>query len=465
MTEPEVLIIGAGPAGYVSAIRLAQLGKKVLVVDEDEIGGVCLNRGCIPTKTLLHYTKIISETTKLNKFGIKFSKPEIDFNIFNQRVKEIPARLRRSIIYLFRINDINFINATAHFTNNKSILLTLPDGSTQTINPRYIIIATGSEPLALANISIDNQTIINSDKALEISEVPEKLIIIGAGAIGLEFATIYNRLGSKVEVIELMSQILPGTDLEIANHLMQIMTKQGIKFRLDTKLIKIDRSNVLNLHILYKQKEEITNADKILIAVGRSSNLSKLGLENTNIRLTEKKYILVNDYYKTSQKDIYAIGDIIGPPLLAHKAMAQGIFVAEKIAGNLNIKLPQLIPNCVYTDPELATVGLTESEAKALNYELLIGKAPLIAIGRAHTLGQIEGLAKVIINKNTNQLLGAQILAPEASNLINELTLIINSKLDITQILDTVHPHPTLSEIVVEAVAAAYKKAIHIKNH
>lgn len=461
MKNPEVLIIGAGPGGYVCAIRLAQLGKKVLVVDKNLIGGVCLNRGCIPTKALLHYTSIIGQATNISKTGIKFSSPEIDYKLFNQSIQNITMRLRKGIEYLFQINRVAFLKAEAKFIDNKNVLLMLPDSTFQTLTANYIVIAAGSKPATLSDIATNSTNVINSDEALNITSVPNTLAIIGAGAIGLEFATIYSRFGSKVTIIEIMPQILPGTDQEIANSLMQIMIKQDIKFYLNAKVLQINGNSI---SILANEKQEIIPADKTLIAIGREPNSIGLGLENTNIKLTDKKYISVNQSYQTSQNNIYAIGDIIGPPLLAHKAMAQGIYVAEKIAGETNIQQPLIFPNCVYTEPELASVGLSESDALKLGYEIIIGKAPLSAIGRAHTIGQIQGMIKIIIDKKTDQILGAQILAPDAANLINELTLAITNQLKADQILNLVHPHPTLSEAIFEAVAVAYKKAIHIQN-
>jgi len=464
MDNPEIIVIGAGPGGYVCAIRLAQLGKKVLLVDKDKIGGVCLNRGCIPTKTLLHYAKVISEVDDFGKVGIKFNKPVIDFTIFNQHVKNISVRLGKGIDYLLRSNGVEFLHAEAKFSDNSTVSIITPNGAIQKLNPHYIVIATGSKQATLPNIKPDGKNIITSDEALEINEVPKSLAIIGAGAVGLEFATIYARFGSKIKVIEIMPQILPGIDSEFANLLMNILKKQEIEFLLDTKSTKVSKDKIIHLTVQTDGKEQIVDADKLLLAVGRMPNTEDLALENTDIKLTDKKFVNVNENYETSQKQTYAIGDIIGPPLLAHKAMAQGTYVAEKIVGLVNITPPKIIPNCIYTDPELATVGLDENEAKSLGYDITLGKVPLSAISRARTINRIEGMVKIIANKKTDEILGAQILAPEASNLINELTLAINAGIKIDKIVNTIHPHPTLSEAISEAVASIHKKAIHIIN-
>jgi dihydrolipoamide dehydrogenase len=468
MQNTEILIIGAGPAGYVAAIRAAQLGKKVTLVENDLVGGVCLNRGCIPTKALLHDTKIISEANTAEKNGIKYNKPEIDYTKFNQHIKNIITRLRKGTEYLLRTNNVQLTSGTAQFVDNNTISISTLDSAEQIFNPDCTVVAAGSKQSVLPNLEPDRKDIITSDEALDIVEIPKNLVIIGAGVVGLEFATIYQRLGSKVSIIEIMDQILPGTDTVTAQHLMQIMKKQGIEFLLKTKITKITKNGKIEIHAIKDNKEQVINTDKILIAVGRVPNTDNLGLKNTDIELTDKRFIKVDDTYQSvsggSIKPVYAIGDIIGQPLLAHKAMAQGVFIAEKICGLADIKPPIIIPNCIYTDPELSTIGLSESEAQARDYEITIGNCPLSAIGRAHTLNQIDGFVKIVVDRKTKLILGAQILAPDASNLINEIALAMTAQLTIDKIIDTVHPHPTLSEAIEEACAAVYKKSIHTIN-
>jgi len=464
MDNPQILIIGAGPAGYVCAIRFGQLGKKVMVIENDLVGGVCLNRGCIPTKTLLHDTKIIFEATNSAKNGIRFDKMEIDFNKFNQHIKNIPLRLRKGIEFLFKNNNVELISGTAKFIDNKRVSVKTNDGNELVIKPDCVIIATGSKHLEFPEFQIDRKDIITSDQALEINNIPENFIIIGAGVVGLEFATIYNRLGSRTTIIEIMDQILPGTDKEIANHLMQIMKKQGVQFLLSTKVLKIIKNGKIEITALHDNEEMKLTADKIMISVGRIPNTDNLGLENTDINLTNKKFIKVDENFQTSLESVYAIGDIIGQPLLAHKAMAQGVYLAEKICGLPEIHPPQIIPNCIYTDPELSFIGLSDSEAINQNYEIAVGKCPLSAIGKAHAIGQIDGYVKIIIDKKTKLVLGAQILSANASDLINEISLAMSSHLTIDKIIDSVHPHPTLSEAVQEACASALKKSIHTIN-
>lgn len=464
MINPDVLIIGAGPAGYVCAIRLGQLGRRVLLVDKDKIGGVCLNRGCIPTKALLHTTQIVFEAGNLQKTGVKYQQPEIDVLQLNQYIQNIPMRLRKGIEYLLRENKVEFLQADAKFINDSNVSLTTTDKNVLTIKPSIIIIANGSENTVLPHIIPNKTNIITSDEALIINHIPQNLVIIGAGAIGLEFATIYNRLGSKVKVIEIMPQILPGLDTEIANQLMNILKKQGVDFLLNSRVTKLSETNTIELIISSSNRESKITADKILLAVGRIPNTNNLGITNTHIEINKKNFIIVDDTYKTSLNNVYAIGDIIGSPLLAHKAMAQGVYLAEKIAGLGNLTQPKLIPNCIYTDPEIATVGLTELEANVLNSDYLVAKVPLSAIGRAHTLNRTDGFAKIIVDKKTKKILGAHLLLPEASNLINEFTLSMNADITIDRIIETIHPHPTLSEILQEVAASIEKKSIHILN-
>ncbi|MEO0076215.1 MAG: dihydrolipoyl dehydrogenase [candidate division WOR-3 bacterium] len=467
MNAPDILIIGAGPGGYVAAIRAAQLGKKILLVDKDLLGGVCLNRGCIPTKTWLHYTKILFKAKKINKVGIKFNEPEINLDLFNDYVENVVNRLRKGIEYLLKTNGVEYLKAKANFVDRSSVAIATNNGQ-QIVKPRFIIIATGSKPLFIPDVNIDNINVFHAEQAFIIKEIPKSIIIIGAGAIGVEFATIYHRLGSDVKVIEITDQILPNTDKEIAQHLMKILQKQGINFYLNSKVNKIIKKEQLEVHLQSvidnpHNQEKILLADKVLIAIGRSPNIDGLNLENTEIELNEKQIIKVNLNCQTTQKNIYAIGDVIGPPLLAHKAMMQGIFVAEKICG-LNDSISQVVPNCIYTDPELATVGLSEEQTKDGGYDFIIGKAPLSAIGRAHCDGEIDGLVKIIVDNKNKRLLGAHILAPDASNLIGELNLAMNCNLSIEHIINTIHPHPTLSEAILEACASVEKKAIHIIN-
>ena len=453
-----ILVIGAGPGGYVAAIRLAQLRQKVTICDKAEIGGVCLNRGCIPTKALLYAAGVVENAHEAKGFGINFAKPKIDLAALNNWKNQVVQKLRQGIEYLFRANQIEFIPAEVRFLNNREVELKNSNGSVTTLSPDKIIIATGSKPALLPGIGLHGQKIIYSDDALQLNDIPKQLLIIGAGAVGLEFATIYSRLGSKVTVVEMMEQIIPGIDREIARHMMRILQKQGIEIHLKSKL-EIKNSKLL---IQKDEEEQELKADKVLIAIGRKPLTDHLGLENTSIAQDKNGFINVSNFYSTRVPKVYAIGDVIGLPLLAHKAKAQGIAVAELIAGTPYIL--KIVPNCVYTDPELATVGMTEEEAKKMGKEILVGRANLNAIGRAHTMNRIEGMAKVIADRNSDRILGVHILAPEASNFIAEAALALSQEMTVKQFILTIHPHPTLSEVLLEAAENIHKKAIHILN-
>ncbi|MEO0072191.1 MAG: dihydrolipoyl dehydrogenase [candidate division WOR-3 bacterium] len=463
-TELKNLIIGAGPAGYVCAIRLAQLSQEVTVVEKDAVGGICLNRGCIPTKALLHYTHLIEQTKNLKAFGIDTSLSNFDWKKLLKHVASITARLRKGIEYLLTKNNVKLITGKAELTNSNHILVTSNNGTSEIIAER-VIIATGSCCSCPSNVIPDKNIILTSDEALVLEKIPKSLIIIGAGAIGLEFASIYNRIGTKTTILELMPQILPGADKEIAFLLTNYLKKQGINIICNATIQKAScLDNTVNVSVKTNEQELALTAEKILVASGRKANLDFLNLKNINIALDEKGYIKVNEKFQTNIENIYAIGDITGPPLLAHKAMAQGISLAELLAGIISAPRITAIPLCIYTEPELAMVGLNEDEAANLNYDYIVAKVPLAAIGRAHTMNKLEGTAKIIVEKKSGIILGAQLLCPGASDLINELTLAINQKLPIESIIDTVHPHPTLGEIIIEAAALIKKKAIHVIN-
>ncbi|MCS7258848.1 MAG: dihydrolipoyl dehydrogenase [candidate division WOR-3 bacterium] len=463
-TEVENLVIGAGPAGYVCAIRLAQLNHEVVLIEKDKVGGVCLNRGCIPTKTLVYYTNIIENAQKLKEYGIEFSLSNLNWEKFIKHVESIPQRLRKGIEYLLKKNNVKLITGEAEFVDPKNIIV---KNNTESyyFTAKRVIVATGSVNAHPSHIVPDGNRIITSDEALTLTKIPKSLIVIGGGVIGVEFASIYNKLGTKIVIIELQPQILPGTDKEIATVFTNCLKKQGIEVICNAVVQKITYHNE-NAVVLVKSndKEYTFTAEKILVATGRKANLDNLNITSLGIELTDNGFIKVDDNLKTNINEIYAIGDIIGPPLLAHKAMAQAVSLAEFIAQVISKPMVTTIPLCIYTDPEIALVGLSEAEAQRLNYDFEVAKVPLVAIGRAHTMNKIEGMAKLVVDKKSQVILGAQLICPEASLLINELTLAINLNLPIDKIIELVHPHPTLSEVISEAAALIRKKAIHVVN-
>ena len=467
--KTQVLVIGAGPGGYVGAIRLGQLGKQVLVAEQDRAGGVCLNWGCIPTKAMLHAVQTLRLAREATSMGFHFAEPEKSLSQFAAWRSRVVERLMRGTEYLLRQNGVELVKASAEFADEKHVRLSCPDGSVTLVEAERIIIATGSEPMALPGLEPDRERIITSNEAVLLNARPQRMLIIGAGAIGLEFASIYAGLGTEVTVVEIMDQVLPGADRELADVLERAVRKQGINFMLETRVVAVSRGNALRVTLAHSSQPpaigpEPLDVDSILVAVGRRPLTRGLALDRSGVKVDAKGYIEVNDRLETSQLAVYAVGDVARPPLLAHKASREGLCVAERIAGSpfdLNLNA---VPNCVFTDPELATVGLTESEATARGYDVVTGKVPLTALGRAATLNRTEGLCKIVVDRKTDRVLGVHILAPEASSLIGEGALVVEHGLTSEAIASTVHPHPTLSELMQEAAEAVHNKAIHILN-
>ncbi|MEO0071279.1 MAG: dihydrolipoyl dehydrogenase [candidate division WOR-3 bacterium] len=461
-------MIGAGPAGYVAGIRLAQYGKKVVMVEEASVGGVCLNRGCIPVKALLHAAGIVRNSLEARGMGIVFGQPEIDLLSLGTWQRRIVERLRRGIEFLFKTNGVELIRGKAKLLKPKTVGVRNDNGEIKITAPK-VIIATGSIPAVLPGLEPDHKRIIDSNSALNLIDLPRQIIIIGAGAIGLEFATIFQRLGSKVLVLEMCDSILPGVDKDITNLLQRQMEREGVEFHLGVKGMSCQMSqSTAGVQVCIEGKTPLI-ADKILVAAGRKANTAELGLEEVGIELQETGFIKTDRSFQTNVKGVYAIGDVRGGPMLAHKAMHEGLILSEKLAPLQNSELrtknhPRAIPFVVYTDPEVAIVGLTESEAKNNGMEVSISKVPVSAVGRSLTLGRTEGLCKIIADRKTKKILGVEIVAPQADALIAEATLAVELGLTAEDLGKVVHPHPTMSELLWEASAAVLGKAIHIVN-
>ncbi len=468
--QVDAIVIGAGPGGYHAAIRLGQLGKKVVCFDRDEVGGVCLNWGCIPTKALLHVGEVARHIREADKIGLKVAAPEVDrAGVVAFKDSVVKANVG-GVNQLFKANNVQFAYGEASFVSANTVALKGRDGTTASYEAKDgVVIATGGAPIDVKAWPRDGETIINSDDAVGLRKLPATMLVIGGGVIGLEFATVYTRLGAKVLVVEMMPQLLTGTDLEIAKTMARILKKQGVEIALATKVVSLEKSGAGVKAVINGEytngKDEAREFEMALVAVGRRPVTDNLNLAAAGLALDEHGFIAIDAQRRTSVPGIFAIGDVSGGPLLAHKAMKEGVVVAEVIAGDRSSAYdPIAVPNCVYTDPVVATVGLSEEEAKAKGYELRIGKFPLIASGRARTMNESDGMIKLVGDAKTDLLLGMHIIAPQAESLIGEGVIALEMGATLEDIGLSIHPHPTLTESIMDAAEAAHGKAIHVVN-
>ncbi|MGH7706459.1 MAG: dihydrolipoyl dehydrogenase [Vulcanimicrobiaceae bacterium] len=468
--QVDAIVIGAGPGGYHAAIRLGQLGKKVVCFDRDEVGGVCLNWGCIPTKALLHVGEVARHIREADKIGLKVAAPQVDRAGVAKFTGDVVRANVGGVNQLFKANNVQFAYGEASFVSKNQVALKKRDGGSDTYTANEgIVIATGSAPIDVKAWPRDGEFIINSDDAVRLTKVPKTLLVIGGGVIGLEFATVYTRLGAKVLVVEALPQVLTGTDLEVSKTMQRILKKQGIEIALSTKVATLAKSgNGVKATINGEatgNKDETREFEMALVAVGRRPVTDGLNLTAAGLATDERGFIAVDAQRRTAVANIFAIGDVSSAPLLAHKAMKEGVVAAEAIAGDKSAAYdPVAVPNCVYTDPEVATVGLSEEEAKAAGYELRIGKFPLAASGRARTMNESDGLIKLVGDAKTDLLLGMHIVAPQAESLIGEGVIALEMGATLEDIGLSIHPHPTLTEAIMDAAEAAHGKAIHIVN-
>lgn len=459
----DLIVIGAGPGGYVAAIRAAQLGLKVACVDKRSFpGGTCLNVGCIPSKALLQSTELLSRIQKEGKeHGIEEENLTINFKTLMQRKEKIVKGLVSSVADLFQHHHIDWIEGAASF-KNPSVLEIKKEGKTQELEGRYFIIATGSEPISLPDLPFDERQIISSTGALSLASIPKRLAVIGGGVIGVELASVYNRLGTEVKVIEMLDHICPAMDEAIHQGLLQVLKKQGIQFSLSSQVITaVKQPDEVILTIQEKDKLANLSVEIVLVAVGRKPFTKELGLEKIGIQLSKKGFIPVNQAFQTAHSHIFAIGDVIEGPMLAHRASEEGIAVVDLIMNQPHLINYLAIPNVIYTFPEAAAVGLTEQEAKELQLELIIGKAYFKGNPRARCSGETEGFVKVIGEKKSGRLVGMHILGAHASELIAEGMMAMQKKALVTDLADAAQAHPTLSEAIKEAALSALKRPIH----
>ncbi len=464
MEEFDVVVIGGGPGGYVCAIRAAQLGNKTACIESrGALGGTCLNVGCIPSKSLLHASEMYSKAqNEFQHIGINTGTLSLDLaKMMDHKAKSVEG-LTKGIEFLFKKNKVTYLKGHGSFKNKNTLEVKDSSGSVQEIKAKNIIIATGSSVLSLPNIKVDEDTIVSSTGALSLKKVPKKLIVIGGGVIGLEMGSVWLRLGSEVEVIEYMDHITPGMDREICDNFLKILKKQGMKFHLSTKVLDVKKSSDGATVFVENngQKMEMTG-DIVLMSVGRKPNTEGLNLEAAGINKDQKGRISIDKKFKTNVDNVYAIGDVVEGPMLAHKAEDEGMAVAEFISGKYGHVNHDTIPGVIYTSPEVAAVGKTEEQLKQAGIEYNVGKFPFMANSRAKINNDADGFVKILADKATDKILGVHMIGPDVGTMIAEVVLAMEFGASAEDIARTCHAHPTLTEAVREAALAVDKRAIH----
>lgn len=463
--EVDLIVIGAGIGGYVAAIRATQLGMTVLCVEKrPTLGGTCLNVGCIPSKALLNSSHKYTETQNhLSDYGIKVGDVSLDLSKMMEQKDKVVGQLTNGVEFLFKKNKINRLVGTAHFLSAHKISIQTEAGE-EVWEAKKILIATGSESIALPGIEFDEQTIVSSTGALMLNKVPKEMIVVGGGYIGLEMGSVWQRLGAKVTVIEFMDRLTPQMDHELSTALQKSLSKQGLEFKLSSKVLGVKRKQDkvwVEIESNGENREELP-ADVVLIATGRKPVTQGLGLEKIGVALNQQGFIKVSEQYETSTSGIYAVGDVIPGPMLAHKAEEEGVAVAEIMAGQMGHVNYDAIPSVIYTMPEVASVGKTEEELAKQQISYKVGKFPFLANSRAKVTGETEGFVKILADASTDQVLGVHIIGPDAGTLIAEATLAMEFSASAEDIARTCHAHPTLSEAVKEAALAVDGRAIHV---
>ncbi len=460
----QAVVIGGGPGGYVCAIRLAQLGLKTACIESrGALGGTCLNVGCIPSKSLLNLSEEFHKVKNLSSKGIEVGDVKLDLQKMMKNKDKAVTVLTKGVEFLLKKNKVSYFKGTGSFKSKNEILIKDEKGSENIIQSEKTIIATGSVPVSLPGIDIDEKIIVSSTGALKLEKVPSKMVVVGGGYIGLEMGSVWSRLGAEVHVVEFLDHITPGMDKEISNEFMKILKKQGMQFHMQNKVESINKSNS-GATVITTDKDGNKNefdCEVVLISVGRKPNTQGLNLESIGVELDDRKRVKVDHTYKTNVQDIYAIGDVIAGPMLAHKAEDEGIAVAENIVGQSGHVNYDTIPGVVYTTPEVASIGKTEEQLKELNIEYKIGKFSFMANSRAKAIDDAEGFVKILADKNTDKVLGAHIIGPHAGELIAEIGVAMEFGASSEDIARTCHAHPTFSEAVKEAALSVDKRAIH----
>ncbi|ORE96419.1 dihydrolipoamide dehydrogenase [Stappia sp. 22II-S9-Z10] len=463
----DVLIIGSGPGGYVTAIRAAQLGLKTAVVEKSHLGGICLNWGCIPTKALLRSAEVYDHFKHAKNYGLEAKDFTFDIAKVVERSRGVSKQLNTGVGFLLKKNKVDVIWGTAKIAAAGKVEVKAADGAPKgakgagTYAAKHIIVATGARPRVLPGLEPDKDAIWTYFEAMVPKEVPKRLLVVGSGAIGIEFASFFNSMGSEVTVVEVMDQILPVEDAEISKIAQKQLEKQGLKIRLNAKVAKVEKGKTLKATIEAGGKSEVVEVDKVISAVGVVGNIEGLGLKELGVK-TERGCVVIDPFGKTNVPGIYAIGDVAGPPMLAHKAEHEGVICVEAIAGkHPHVMDKAKIPGCTYCHPQVASVGLTEKKAKEAGRAVKVGRFPFIGNGKAIALGEPDGLVKTIFDATTGELLGAHMVGAEVTELIQGFVIAMNLETTEEELINAVFPHPTLSEMMHESVMDAYGRVIH----
>jgi len=462
----DVTIIGSGPGGYVAAIRAGQLGLKAAIVEKDtRLGGTCTLRGCIPAKAMLMSAHVFEQTKHAADFGVQASGIQLAFADVQKRKEKVVLKNSKGIEYLMKKNKVTVFKGTGKLALPGRVEVTDAEGKTQTLQTKNIIIATGSVVRPIPGFETDGKTVVNSDHILELKDVPKSLIVMGCGAVGVEFASVYSRFGAETTIVELMPSIVPVEDEEVSKELERSFRKRGIKSLVGTKLEKMEKTpaGVKVTGKNSKGEDVALEAEMLLVAVGRMPYTQGLGLEGTKIKV-DRGFIQVDEYQQTAEKGVYAIGDVVPTPLLAHLASKEGIVAVEHLAGRKDVRPVnlRLVPNCTYCDPEIGSVGLTEAKAKEQGYDVKVGRFPFSASGKARIIGEEEGFAKIVADKKYDEILGVHIIGPHATELIAEACVAMQLESTADELGRTMHAHPTVSEAVMEAAEGVHDLALHI---
>jgi dihydrolipoamide dehydrogenase len=454
----DVAVVGTGPGGYVAAIRCAQLGLTVAAAEDDRPGGVCLNWGCIPTKALLRNAEVVNLFHRAQDFGVTLQGFQADYAAAIKRSRGVADRMAKGVEFLFRKNKITLVRGSGRLVSPTGVEVKT-DAGTDTITARAVIVATGSGPKSLPGVTIDEQRVISSNGAVRNEHAPGSLIVIGAGAVGVEFADVYASYGVAVTLLEALPRVVPVEDEEVSTQLTRAFTRRGITIKTGVKVTSVTPGGP---GVVVETDGGRLEAEQVLMAVGRAARVEGIGLESLGVAL-ERGFVKVSPRMETSVKGIYAIGDVAGPPLLAHKAMAEGVVAAEAIAGRTPHPIDYAsVPSCTYCRPQVASIGLTEAKARENGREITVGKFPFAASGKAVALGETEGFVKVVADKASGEILGVHILGPEATEIIHEFAVGRTLEATLEEIVHTIHAHPTLSEAALEATLSALGQAIHI---